>query len=173
MTDQLELEHATLEQRLAGRRKELEPLAARLAAIPSEMVDAPTEDDRLAGFAEYGQLEQERTLLLLEIRELEKRERAARVAILQEQERQAHEVLNAAHKVASKARHATEAALLAIRVAQNGTIPEGKDRVLFLGDLRAAVEKAKAQGTIAQRTEQQARSRWEHAKNALDRELAA
>ena len=176
MIDTLEQEHQAIEQRLRARRADLEQTARALAAIPARLVDAPTEGDRLAQFAEHGQLEQERVLLLLEVGELERREHLALVSILEDQEQRARAARDLAGEKAREAKEAAqEAASALLRLSNAGYPPEidgDRDKcTLYRAELQGKERKAWAVSANAGRAARLAGDAWQAAQQALEQAL--
>lgn len=177
-TKKLEQDLLEIQERLAARRAELEPMARRLAAIPGELVDAATDSDRAELHAEYSELEQERALLLLEVRELEKRERLARLAVLQDQEQRAKAALDVASEKARAAKDAAQEAATALLRLQNGGYPPeiagDRDKcALHKAELQGKERHAWAVSANAGRAAKLAGRIWEQAKTALEQAEAA
>lgn len=98
-------------------------LGARLEAIPGELVDA--DDDQRAKLAvELEIKEREQHLLALEFGELEKRKRAAYLAIYTQLEAEARAAYEQADEKSLKAHREAKAHDEVLRKAINGSIPQ-------------------------------------------------
>jgi len=170
----LEQEHAELLQRIAGRRAELETVAKRLAALPSQMVDAPDTAERDALFAEHLELQETRHRLLLELDELGRRAELASLAILEATEQQARQELEQAQAESTRLRLKADELTRECQRAMNGTaLPDslkGDQNAIDLHRAKLAGAKAKAWAlsTAGRRAVERAAARWKIAQNELE-----
>ena len=168
----LEQEQQALVERVSAHREQVDTLSRRIGEIPSALVDTADPTAREELVQELSALEQQRTVVMLELGELKRRERIAYVAIYEAAEEQARLQYERAVEEAREAYRKAKEVTQKHRSAINGGVPEEmwgdfKAIDLYIAELAGKKETLWALSKYAKRDQDRAKGLWEQAQQAL------